>query len=137
MQEIETIKEQIRDLDERLRKIEDLTNQPSLPKNFEKQMSLREFVLSKKPSGNPQIGLCVLYYLEYYENKESFNVADLEAGFRRAKEKVPSNVSDVLQKIAKKGFIDQTKSSAKGKNEWTLTNSGVKEVEDGFKGGSK
>jgi len=126
----ETIGKKIEELESRISKLEILiAAQP--PKLTQKKLSLREFVLSKKPNTEAQVGLLIGYYLEHFEGKTSFTAKDISDGFRLAKEPVPANVSDIIFKNAKKAFIDETKEKTGGIKSWTLTNSGIQEIEGG------
>ena len=129
----EEITKKIDRLEGRIAKIEELllTTQP---KQFsKKKMSVKEFIISKKPKNDVQKTLLISYYLENYDNLEFFNLKDIEDGFRKAKEKVPGNISDKVYKTIKNGHIMEAKGKKDNLKAWTLTNSGESFVENDFK----
>jgi len=132
IEKIKKLKKTLEDHEERISKLEKF-----LPKTKieipEKKISIKEFILQKKPKNDIQKTLAIGYYLENFENFCSFNVRDLEKGFRDSKEKVPQNVPDKIQKNIAKGHMME---AAEGKDElkaYVLTNSGEKFVENDFK----
>lgn len=94
-----------------------------------KGMSVKEFLLTKKTKDDVQKTLCIGYYLEKFENAESFNASDVESCFRKAKEQVPTNINDKINMNIKKGFIMDSKEKKNNKKAWTLTSTGEAEVE--------
>jgi len=129
--------------DDLIKRIEDLERrvtaleQPSSPSTCgtqkSKPLSLREFILSKSPKTSMDTTLLVGYYLEKYSGFASFNIDDIVKGFNQAKEKPPSNPSDLLAKNARKGFImeaEDKKGTTKG---WMVTNTGERYIENGLK----
>ena len=104
----------------------------SKPKLTEKPLSIKEFIISKKPKGNTQKTLTICYFLEKHKGMETFNSTDLKQCFKDAKEKIPKNISDTVYKNIEQGLIAEDKSEAKGRVLY-LTNTGEKFVENGFK----
>ena len=98
-----------------------------------KKISIKEFILSKKPNDDVQKTLAIGYYLEKHEGLPCFNVKDIEKGYRDAKEKPPKNINDSVYKNIKKGYIMETKEKKDKLKAWTLTNTGEGFVENGFK----
>jgi len=82
----EKIKKIFEDHEKRIRVLEDLFGDKEVQKS-RKKMSIKEFILSKKPESDIQKTLVIGYYLENYEDLPSLNSTDLEDGFRSAKEK--------------------------------------------------
>lgn len=120
----------LRDHEARLSALEKGSAPPKPPIGNKKQ-SIKEFIISKKPKDETAMTLAIGYFLEKFEDKETFNVRDLEDGFRRAKEKVPGNINDKVNKnIAAGHMMDSPKKD--GLKSWTLTNSGEKFVEADF-----
>ncbi len=103
------------------------------PEAGKKETSLKEFILSKKPKNDIQRTLAIGYYLEKHAGLTSFNVRDLDEGFRAAKEKVPKNMPDKVQKNISKGHMMEAKEKKDNIKAYVLTNSGEKCVENGFK----
>ena len=96
-----------------------------------KQLSIKEFILEKPHKSDVKKCLLIGYYLENYTDFDSFNVKDLESGFRNAKEKVPKNINLCVIKNIEKGFIMETNELKDSLKAWILTNSGENEVEKG------
>jgi len=97
-----------------------------------KKESIKEFIISKKPSNDVQKTLAIAFYVEQYEGLQSFNVDDLGNGFRLAKEPVPQNLNDKVNMNIRKGHLMESKEKKDNKKAFTLTNSGEKYVENNF-----
>ncbi|MBN1573977.1 MAG: hypothetical protein JW984_12345 [Deltaproteobacteria bacterium] len=128
---------EIKDIKERLDKIEDrITNieskfseKPSIAK---KEMSIRDFIILKKPKSNVNKTLAIGYFLENHLGYSSFTVKDIEEGYHLAKETVPKNVNlDVIRNI-EKGYMMEAKEKSGKVKTWCLTNSGTNFVENNF-----
>lgn len=129
--EIASIKEQLKQHEKRILKLEMvLTPVSNAPK---KKISIKEFILSKKPKDDIEKALTIGYYLEKYDGMNSFNANDLKRGFRTAKEKYPNNVNDKVNKNVDKGYMMEVEEKKENLKAWMLTNSGEKHVEQGFK----
>ena len=98
-----------------------------------KKQSIKEFLLEKKPKSDVERSLAIGYFLENNENHASFNVADLEKSYRNAKEKIPSNINESVNKNVKKGHIMLAKEKKDGLKAWELTSTGEKYIENGLK----
>ena len=77
--------------------------------------------------------MAIGHNLEEYETLSSFNVRDLENAFRAAKERVPANINDKVNKNIEKGYIMESKGRKDNLKAWVLTNSGEQYVENNFK----
>jgi len=99
----------------------------------QKPSSVKEFVISKNPTNDTQKTLAIGYYLEKSEGDVSFNIRDLEGGFRAAKEKVPLNLNDKVNGNIRNGHMMPAAERKDGLSAWTLTNTGERFVENGFK----
>ena len=132
-EEIMEIKKKLKEHEERISKLESLFKKE--PETVKKIISIKEFILSKKPKNDVQKTLTIGYYLEKYENLSSFNVKDLEKVFIAAREKVPKNIGDKVQLNIKKGHMMEFKEKKDNIKAWTLTNSGEKHIESDFKKG--
>lgn len=129
--EINEIKRKLEEHEKRISHLERLFQDK--PETVKKKISLKEFILSKKPKDDNQKTLAIGYYLEKHEGLPSFNVKDLESGFRAAKESPPDNINDkVNQNIKKKGYMAKAKEKKDKFNAWYLTNSGEEYVENSF-----
>jgi len=132
-EEIMEIKKKLKEHEERISKLESLSQ--TKPETVKKKISIKEFILSKKPKNDVQKTLTVGYYLEKYENLSSFNVKDLEKVFMAAREKVPKNIGDKIQLNIKKGHMMEVEEKKDNLKAWILTNSGEKYTRNGFKKG--
>ncbi len=127
----EEIKKILDDHEKRIQKLEKLLE--SKPVQTKKQISIKEFILTKKPKNDVEKTLVIGYYLENFRGMSSFNAKDLEDGFREAKEKPPKNINDMVNKNIKKGFMMETKERKDKLKAWTLTSTGERFVENGLK----
>jgi len=125
------------EMDQRLRDLE--TRVKVLEKRFEdegvqspargKRQSAKEFLLTKKFKTETQKVLTLAYYLERVEGLASFNVPDLERVFRAAREKLPANMNDAVNKNIARGFMMEAKEKKDSKKAWYLTSTGERFVE--------
>jgi len=130
-QKLEQIMDSLRRLENRITILEGKGVTTSAER--QKPPSVKEFVISKNPANDTQKTLAVGYYLEKSENNESFNIRDLENGFRAAKEKVPLNLNDKVNGNIRNGHMMAAAERKDGLSAWTLTNTGERFVESGFK----
>ena len=98
-----------------------------------KKLSIREIFISKKPKTDVDKTLVVGYYLESFQNYTSFNISDIEVGFRSAKEPPPININDAVNKNIRKGFIMSADEKKNNKQAWVLTNLGIQYVDNDLK----
>lgn len=125
------IKKKLKAHEERISKLESLFQKES--ETVKKTISIKEFILPKKPKNDVQKTLAVGYFIEKYEHFSSFNVKDLEKVFIAAREKVPKNIGDKVQLNIKKGHMMEFKERKDNLKAWILTNSGEKYIESDFK----
>lgn len=97
-----------------------------------KKLSIKEFLLAKKPRDGVQQTLVIGYYLEHLEGMDKFNTKDLAEGFRSAKEPLPTNINDKVNLSIRKGHMMEAKEKKDKSKAWVLTNSGEKFVEEGL-----
>ena len=122
---IDDLGKKIAELDKRISNIERDSSVEDMRKIGTKSLSMKEFMLSKKPKDDSQKILVIAYFLETYEGLSSFNVRDLISGFERAKEKMPANINDRVSKIiGNTGYIMEVKQKKDKLKAWLLTNSG-------------
>lgn len=95
-----------------------------------KKVSAKEFLLTKAFKSETEKGLVLAYYLEHVEGMPSFNVDDVVAIFRVAKEKRPINPSDVVAKNVARGFVMEAMEKKDKKKAWILTATGERYVEN-------
>ncbi|MBN2095490.1 MAG: hypothetical protein JW727_05560 [Candidatus Aenigmarchaeota archaeon] len=103
------------------------------PFSAEKVLSVKEFLLSKSPKNDVQKTLAIGYYLEKHQGTDCFNLNDIETGFRQAKEPVPGNINDKINKNIRAGCIMEGKGKKEERKCWTLTTTGERVVENNFK----
>jgi len=125
------IKKRLEELERRVTTLE--TSTQARPAPVEKGISIKEFILSKKPKNDVQRTLTIGYYLEKHQRLPSFNVKDIENAFRAAKEKVPKNIPDTIQKNVSKGHMTEAKEKKENLKAYYLTNTGEQFVENDFK----
>ena len=99
-----------------------------------KKLSLKEFLLDKKPSDGVKSTLVIGYFLEHYEGMECFNAKDLATAFRSAKEPPPKNINDKVNMNIHNGHMMEAVEKKDNTKAWVLTATGEKYVEEGLKG---
>ncbi len=129
--EILEIRKKLEEHEERISELESLFQTKG--DSVKKEMSVKEFILSKKPKNDVEKTLAIGYYLEKKERLSSFNAKDLEKGFRAAKETVPENINYKVIKNIKKGHMMEAKEKKDKLKAWVLTSTGEEYVENGFK----
>lgn len=129
-EEIAEIKKKLEEHDKRLSNLESLFQ--AKPEVVEKQISIKEFILSKKPKGDIQKTLAIAYYFERHKGLFSFNVKDLRGGFRNAREKVPENINVCVIKNIENGHMMEAEEKKDKLKAWVLTNTGEEYVENDF-----
>jgi hypothetical protein len=97
-----------------------------------KKLSLKEFIISQAPSNAVQTTLTIAYYLENYDGLNPFHAADLEQGFRAAREPVPANINDKANMCVKNGYFMEAKDKKENKKSWVVTRSGEEFVRARF-----
>jgi hypothetical protein len=109
----------------------------ALEKHFEaapppatvKKESAKEFLLKKNIRSETQKVLALAYYAERHGGLTSFNVPDLEAAFRAAREKLPKNMNDAVNKNVARGLLMEADQKKDSKKAWQLTATGERLVE--------
>jgi hypothetical protein len=128
---LNAIKSQLEDHEKRIAYLEKRPDDKG--ETTTKKLSIREIFISKKPKTDVDKTLLVGYYLEIFQDYTSFNVSDIEVGFRSAKEPPPGNISDVVNKNIRKGFIMSAEEKKDNKQAWVLTNLGIQYVDNDLK----
>jgi hypothetical protein len=98
-----------------------------------KKLSIREFLLEHPPTTDVQRTLALGYYLETREGMSSFTGADLERGYRDAKQSLPSNMSMNINQCIKAGNMMKAKEKKDNKSAYVVTSTGEHFVENGYK----
>jgi len=97
-----------------------------------KQRSIGELFAEKKPRTDVDKVLTAGYFLEQVEGAPSFNVDDLERCILHAKERIPKNINDSVNKNIKKGTMMEAPAKKAGRKAWLLTRTGEEVAEQGF-----
>ena len=122
--DISTILKQIADLEKRISVLErKIVNQPEQIINRDKELSLKEFLLEKRPKNDVQKTFYIGVYLEKYKGIDTFTMDDIKKAFRTAKEPSPLNINDKINKNISKGRFMES-DARDGKKTWTLTSTG-------------
>ncbi len=131
------IEERMANLEKRVAKLETtvVVANPIAPsvQKMTKQISAKEFLLSKDLSTVVEKTLTLAYFLEHMENVSPFNTDDFVKVFQAAREKIPTNINDMVNRNISKGLLMEVKERKDKKKAWILTASGEKLVESGFK----
>lgn len=133
MDDTKKILVRVEELENRVALLEKKNSTPTTFPQQDKTISVKEFVLSKKPVNDVQKTLVIAYYLEKIEKAPSFNVDDINRYFRLAKEPVPQNINDKVNMNIRKGHVMETREKKENKKAFTITNSGEIFVESGLK----
>lgn len=135
MEDIKTISKKLLDLETRIIALESLLGGKKIDGGAysTKKLSVKEFILLKKPSSDVQKSLAIAYYLEKNEDMRSFNVEDLAHYFQLAKEPTPENLNDKINMNIKKGHIMEANEKKDNKKAWVITNTGEQFVDNNFK----
>jgi hypothetical protein len=120
-------------LDDHEKRISVLEGKRDISPGIKKQESVKEFLLTKKPEGDVQKTLAIGYYIEKQKEFDKFNVKDLENTFREARESIPDNINDKVNKNIASGYMMIAKEKKDNCKAWNLTSTGERVVENGFK----
>jgi hypothetical protein len=132
---LEDILSSIRNLESRVSRLEshsvrgiDGAGQPP----EEKKISLKEFLISRRPSNGVRMTLTIGYFLENYDGVSPFNAADIERSFRAARETVPPNINDKANLCVKNGHFMEHNAKKDSMKAWVVTRTGEEVVRAGF-----
>lgn len=134
-EELSKIRKTLEEHEERLTKLENLL--AAKPIEIKKELSIGEFVNEKLSKTEGDKTLVIGYYLERYRGLTSFNVDDLENGFREAKKAIPKNINLAVIANIKKGYMMESSERKDNKKAWTLTRTGMQNVENELGQGKK
>ncbi len=130
LQDISELKEQIKNHELRISKLEEVLKSNHTP--LKRKTSMREFILEKKPQNERDLTLAMGYYLEKFEDRSCFTTKELEKEFERAREKTPKNVPNQIAMNRNKGYIMKADEEKDKKTAYCLTNKGITFVENNF-----
>ena len=135
--DINSLYKKILDLEKRIEALEGLRHAPDqndrLGQHMMKQISAKEFLLSKEVSSIVEKTLALGYYLEHFAKISPFNINDMADVFRMAREKLSVNPSDMINKNVVKGHFMEAGDQKDAKKAWVLTATGERFVENNFK----
>jgi predicted nucleotidyltransferase component of viral defense system len=94
-----------------------------------KRQSLSEFLKAKNPKTHGDKMLVFGYYLEKFENQNSFNLDDIERCYSAAKMPRTKNFGTYLAGLIRNGYLMEATEKKDNKKAWTLTQSGLDYVE--------
>ena len=115
----------ITDLENRVSALEkELCANPSLSVSKKRNLSVNEFLREKKPATAIDIILVIAFYHERLNETDSFSANDLLDLIRKAKQKKPANINDLVNKNISKGYFEEDKAGEDGKKRWDVTSSG-------------
>jgi len=121
-----SLQKKIADLEQRVSVLEGKFSVPagSISRGVAKKISPKEFLLEKKPRGAVQVTLVLGYYIENYIGNSPFNLDDLNKVYKVAKEVLPANLNDKINKNIDKGYVVESEEKKEAKKAWHLTGSG-------------
>lgn len=124
------IEERIKDLEERVRCLENSTNSRSVENVSvdQRRLSVVEFAQGNFDNKTNLIVLFA-YYLETYRDTKSFDTAMIDSLFMESRVVKPKNIKDLINKNLKKGLLMDADNN-KGVKAWTLTRSGVNKAKE-------
>ncbi|MEW6408393.1 MAG: hypothetical protein AB1465_06940 [Patescibacteria group bacterium] len=128
------IETRVTDLENRLTELEkELHADNSSPKTEKKRsQSLNEFLLEKNPTTAIDSVLVIAVYHERFSGANSFSATEILDLIRKAKQKKPKNINDLINKTIGKGYFEEDKAGEDGKKRWYVTSSGVALVDKNF-----
>lgn len=96
------------------------------------KVSIAEFLREKKPVTTVDKALVFAVFYERNSGAQSFGTEDLLTLWRQAKETMPANINDLINKNVKKGMIAEESAKKDGKKKWYVTGTGADIVGKGF-----
>lgn len=124
------IGERIKNLEDRVRRLEDSVNSQSVENVGvdQRRLSVVEFAQGNFDNKTNLI-ILFAYYLETCRDIRSFDAAMIENLFSEARVVKPKNIKDLINKNLKKGFLMDADNN-KDARAWTLTRSGIDKAKE-------
>ena len=94
-----------------------------------KSLSIREFIQQLDLKKHTDISLAFGYYLERHQGVTEFTPADINNCYYEAKLEASNTSQMIIQNIKRSYLMQSKKKGEKGKNRYTLTDSGEKFIE--------
>ena len=118
------------EFNELVARVAKLEGAPDTVAQSNKSQSIREFFIARSPKSQSEKAICIIYFNECIDgNKNGIDSKWLKDAFKRVKEKVPGNISDVIFQCNKKAWIQPADNTGKSVL-YTITITGIKYVED-------
>jgi hypothetical protein len=126
---LDAILESIKNLEVRVSRIEangaaSSRDEKTAPRTMAKKLSIKEFLLQHQPATDIQRTLAIGYFLENHTGLACFTRAELEKGYRDAKEPLPSNISVNIAHCIKHGHMMDGEEKKNNKATYVITRSG-------------
>lgn len=125
--DVETLRDEVAELRDRVSRLEAKIEEN--PDAFEEATDLRSFVAEFDPDTHVERAVAIAFYIEHYENQESFTTTDIEDGYERARIQGPANMSDVLGECEDRGWMMRTGRQGQAQLR-QLTAEGIAHVEE-------
>jgi hypothetical protein len=100
------------------------------PEVVKRKLSVKELILQKQAKTDLDKTVVIGYYLEQHKHVSPFSIRDLLEMFKEAKEPVPRNLNDAVNKNIEKGLLMESEDKKNQKKSWTLTSTGERYVEN-------
>lgn len=127
----------IKSLEMRVARIESSNSQTNLGNPLSpavtKKLSIKEFLLETPPGNDVQRTLAIGYFLETRGGMASFTSAELEKGYRDAKETMPTNIGVNIKRCIGHGHMMEAEEKKNNKTAYVITRSGEQFVAAGYK----
>lgn len=119
----------IDELEQRIDELEQAVFEEERDIRGQKKMSLAEFLKECDASDYTEKAVAIGYFLEKYDEVDTYTTADIQDSWRRAKMQQPGNLHDVVRRASSNGHLMDSGEND-GATEWTLTQSGIDYVEE-------
>lgn len=124
--DIEELRKTVQDHTERIQKLEETVNSTVA---LDKQLSMSEFVNNEvDPDTHTEKIVAIGYYLEAYENQDSFTKDDLQNAYQKCGLTKTKNFSARAARAVSKGWLDIVDEG--GPRHWQVTKTGAETVEE-------
>lgn len=121
----EEVQKQLQDHEERIQKLEEVIDDTVV---LDKQLSMPEFVNNDvNPSSHKEKIVAIGYYLEAYQDQESFTKDDLKDSYQKCGLTKTKNFSARASDAISEGWLDVADSGRP--RHWSLTKTGAEKVE--------
>ena len=123
----------VSDLEKRVSALEEvLHTKSSASEEKMRNISVDEFLLEKRPKSATDVVLAMAVYCEGFCDADSFSAKSLSDLIRKAKEKKPKNINDLINKNMAKGYMEADERGEDRKKRWYVTKLGTDYVSSNF-----